>query len=85
MTDGLRPAIYSGPMRSGVCVCGHSWEDHHLGMVIDQSKVQTTGGPENYVPQECEFYGSNEDAGLDTDGNDHCWRYRDSALPDEHN
>ena len=40
---------------------------------------------ESYVPGGCEFFGSNEDGGLDAEGNDHCFGYRDSALPNEHN
>ena len=40
---------------------------------------------EAYLPQEWEFFGCNEDGGLDTEGNEHCFGYRDSALPDEHN
>lgn len=73
--------IYSGEGRTGICICGHSWEDHHLGMRM-QGNDETKEG---YVPQECEFYGTNEDGGLDADGNDHCFGYRDSALSDEHN
>ena len=81
----MRPAIYSGPNRNGICVCGHSWEDHHLNMVARLGAEETTGGPEWYIPGECEFYGSNEDGGLDGEGKDHCFGYRDSMLPDEHN
>lgn len=40
---------------------------------------------EAYIPQECEEFGFNEGGGLDADGKDHCFGYRDSALPDEHN
>ena len=85
MADSVRVAIYSGPGRSGVCICGHSWEDHHLGMVMRVEMLMTTGGKEAYIPQECEFFGCNEDGGLDDDGNDHCFGYRDEMLPDEHN
>ena len=74
---------YSGPGRSGVCICGHSWEDHHLGCVMNADYAEAT--KESYVPGECEFFGSNEDGGLDAEGNDHCFGYRDSALPNEHN
>jgi len=79
----MRPAIYSGPHRTGICVCGHSWEDHHLSCVMRAEAVETDGGPEGYVPEECEFYGSNEMGGLDAEGNPHCGRYRDSALGPE--
>ena len=85
----LRHAYYSGPGRSGTCVCGHSWQDHHLGCVVrpGASYVQSGGvvWEEAYVPQECEAYGCNEDGGLDAEGNDHCHGYRDDRLPDEHN
>jgi hypothetical protein len=81
----MRHAIYSGLGRSGRCVCGHSWEDHHLGVVCRPGAEETSGGKEWYVPQECEFFGSNEMGGLDADGNDHCFGYRDDILPDEHN
>jgi hypothetical protein len=74
---------YSGPNRTGICICGHKWDDHHLGMVMRQEYVDETN--EFYIAQECEFYGNNEMGGLDKDGNDHCQYYRDSALLDEHN
>ena len=79
----MRPAIYSGPGRSGTCVCGHSWDKHHLGIVMNKEHFEAT--KEGYVPQECEFYGHNEDGGKDAEGNEHCWGYRDGMLPDEHN
>lgn len=79
---------YSGPNCSGICVCGHSWDEHHLGIVVRPEYVQETG--ENYIPQECEHYGFNavngmrynEDTGL---WEDHCFGYRDERWPDEHN
>lgn len=73
----MRKAIYSGPQRSGICVCGHSWREHHLGMVMRTEAIQTDGGPEYYIPQECEFFGCNEDGGKDADGNEHCDGYVD--------
>ena len=70
---------YSGPTRSGVCVCGHSWEEHHLGWVLNTEYLQQT--KEGYIPQECEHYGFNEAGGLmpDADGEwvDHCGSYID--------
>jgi len=50
--------MYSGPSRSGVCVCGHKWDDHHLGVVMNLDYADDT--QEAYLPQECEFFGSNE-------------------------
>lgn len=66
---------YSGPNKSGVCKCGHSWDKHHLGMVMRQEYVDATG--EIYIPQECEAFGFNEMGGLDVAGNYHCDRYID--------
>jgi hypothetical protein len=70
---------YSGPHRSGICVCGCSWEDHHLGIVMNPQYVKATG--EGYVPQECEKFGFNETGGLKFENGkwtEHCHRYRDS-------
>ena len=69
---------YSGPNRSGMCVCGHSWEDHHLGMVMNSDYFEAT--KEAYIAQECEFYGFNEMGGLDPEGNDHCHSYKDTLA-----
>ena len=76
----IRPRQYSGIGRSGICICGHPWDEHHLGV-----KMRDLENGEAYIPGECEFYGCNEDGGLDADGKDHCFSYRDAALPDEHN
>ncbi len=67
---------YSGPNRSGICKCQHSWQDHHLGMVLNEDYYKATG--EAYLPQECEAHGSNEMGGLDADGNPHCDGYVDT-------
>lgn len=69
---------YSGPNRSGICKCGHSWEDHHLGIVMNEDFYNQTH--EGYVPQECEFFGFNEMGGLDIEGNEHCSRYEDKGI-----
>lgn len=76
--------LYSGPNRSGTCVCGHSWQDHHLSCVMNKFYYRETH--EAYVPEECCHYGSNELGGLmpnpDPDAEDryidHCHGYRDS-------
>ena len=84
----MRAAIYSGPERSGICVCGHKWDDHHLGMILNHDYGDgdsPDARKEAYIPQECEFFGFNEMGGLDEEGNEHCWSYRDSMIPDEHN
>ena len=71
----LTTSRYSGPGRSGICVCGHTWEEHHLGVVLNEEYYKVT--LEAYVPQECEFFGSNERGSLDAEGNPHCHSYRD--------
>ena len=83
----MKPAIYSGEGRSGVCQCGHSWEDHHLGIILNEDYRQPrhNGVVECYLPEECEYFGCNESGGLDADGNEHCFGYRDSSCQDEHN
>jgi hypothetical protein len=75
---------YSGPNRSGICVCGHSWEEHHLGAALNFEYVKQTG--ETYVPEECEFFGCNETSGLmlvDDRWVDHCHYYRDSKEAED--
>ena len=67
--------LYSGSNCSGICVCGHSWDEHHLGIVANRKYSEAT--KEGYVPQECEHYGSNEMGGLDAEGEPHCDSYRD--------
>ena len=71
---------YSGPNRSGMCVCGHPWDEHHLGVVMNREYAEATG--EAYVPQECEHFGFNERGGLGfVNGKwvDHCHNYRDTG------
>lgn len=72
---------YSGPNRSGVCVCGHAWDEHHLGCVMNSAYTKQTG--EYYIPEECEHFGSNECGGKERlpDGRwiAHCNSYRDKG------
>jgi hypothetical protein len=72
----IHKARYSGEGRSGVCKCGHPWDQHHLGIVMTDKYYKETG--EGYIPEECERFGSNETGGLDADGNEHCSKYIDS-------
>ena len=77
---------YSGPNRTGICVCGCKWEDHHLGIVMREEYVQATG--ERYIPQECTRYGFNEVGGMKYNETtscweDHCHSYKDSGVIDE--
>lgn len=74
-------ARYSGPKRSGICICGCPWQDHHLGMVMRQEYADDTG--EGYIPDECCSFGSNEVGGMKynektEEWEDHCHGYRDS-------
>lgn len=67
-------------INSGICKCGCSWKDHHLGMIVNWNTVvavklyyeknfsdrtfEGVNGYPLYVPQECEKYGCNEDGGM---------------------
>ncbi len=70
----FRKIIYSG-----TCLCGHSYEDHHLGMVMNPEAAAIVGP---HLPGECVFFGTNEDGGLDEHGEAHCERYIDVDDPD---
>jgi hypothetical protein len=77
----MKEPRYSGKNRSGICKCGHSWEDHHLGMVMQQQYIEQTH--EGYIPQECEAFGFNETGGMKYDEIkeewvDHCQYYSDT-------
>lgn len=75
---------YSGINCTGFCVCGHSWEQHHLGIVMNQEYIDKTH--EGYIPQECQHYGFNETGGqqfVNGEWVDHCYQYRDSGWPEE--
>jgi hypothetical protein len=75
----MRLAKYSGENRTGICVCGHSWEVHHLGIVMNLEYIEQT--KESYLPQECEAFGFNEAGGMmfvDGEWIDHCHQYRDT-------
>lgn len=72
---------YSGPNRSGICICGCRWDEHHLGMVINRKYFEET--KEAYVPDECCRYGFNEVGGMKFNQEteqweDHCHGYRDN-------
>ena len=83
---GNNEARYSGPNRLGVCICGHSWDHHHLGMVMRQDYIDETH--ESYIPQECCHYGNNEVGGLKyneltEEWEEHCLRYIDLLNTEE--
>ena len=60
---------------SGTCLCGHSWKEHHLSMVMRQEYIDATG--EYEIPGACLKYGSHEYEGLGLDGELHCAGYVD--------
>ena len=75
----LAMADFKKRIYSGVCLCGHSYEDHHLSMVMNPEAYAIMGP---HLPAECVFFGTNEDAGLDENGDDHCHGYVDVDEPD---
>jgi hypothetical protein len=75
--------LYSGPGATGICICGHPWDHHHLGVVANREYREQTG--EGYIPDECDHYGFNEVGGMrynkeTQEWEDHCHGYRDSGL-----
>ena len=72
-TDNYKPR-YSGEGQSGVCQCSHSWEDHHIGIVLNSDYIEATGEP--YFPEECEFDQFEGMSGPDDCG---CQRYVDNS------
>jgi hypothetical protein len=71
---------------SGICKCGHSYEEHHLSFIMNAEyweKLRAIA-PDHppCVPGECCFYGSNEVGGKrynkeTGDWEDHCHRYEE--------
>jgi hypothetical protein len=53
------------------CHCGHSYEDHHNSGLVEG------------IAGVCEFFGCNEEGGLDDNGNIHCLRYIGITERDE--
>ena len=82
-----REPKYSGPNCNGICVCGCSWEDHHMSIVMRQEYIDETG--EYYILGECDAFGFNESGGLKWNEethefDEHCYQYKDSKLNDKH-
>lgn len=59
---------------TGMCICGHAFDRHHLGIIANTEAYEIMGP---YLAQECEAFGFNEMGGLDEDGNEHCGWYID--------
>lgn len=83
-------------INSGTCVCGCSWEDHHLSIIMNQAAWKAIEAhmkahhPDKtypmYVPGECDNFGFDEVGGMkyneETDEwEDHCHAYRDKDGP----
>ena len=74
---------YKPQFISGMCRCGHPFDDHHLGMILNEDIFkQLPAGHPPYYAQECEAYGCNETGGLGPDGEPHCGHYIDRDSPD---
>lgn len=78
--------IFKPYILSGICVCGHRWDQHHLHLIVntkvlDFIKKNYPSHPP-YVPGGCEFYGFNENEGMmphDEEGwAVHCRSYLDT-------
>ena len=77
----MKEPRYSGPNRSGICVCGCPWHKHHLGVVMNMDYAEETG--EAYILGECEAFGFNEVGGMKYNDEteqweNHCHAYKDS-------
>ena len=44
--------MYKKKILSGICTCGHPWDEHHLSVVMSMDYFLATD--EQYVPEECE-------------------------------
>lgn len=65
---------------SGMCLCGHNVDRHHIFTVANQEAYAVIG---SRVPGGCLAYGHNEDEGIGPDGEDHCYDYVDKDDPNE--
>lgn len=77
---------YSGPGKTGVCICGCPWDSHHLFLVMNKDYIETTG--EGYIIGACCRYGFNEAEGMKYNEEldfweSHCSGYKDTGDLDE--
>ncbi len=64
---------------SGTCKCGHPWQRHHLQMIVNmEALAELEPGEPAYLAGACLKYGFNETAGLDSEGNPHCFGYEEA-------
>lgn len=72
---------YSGPGKTGMCVCGHRWDQHHLHIIMDCAIMDAR--KEGYIIGQCLAHGHNEAAGMmwndEDEMVDHCHEYRDTG------
>lgn len=72
---------YPWLIQTGICQCGHSYEEHHLSVIMNEDTMREIAAinPEHppYLPGECEHFGFNECGGRDRDGNEHCYQYKE--------
>jgi hypothetical protein len=77
------PIHFRRQVYSGVCRCGHAFDEHHLGAIANEASLaQLPTGHPPYVAQECEYYDCNEGGGMGPDGRDHCHHYVDREDPE---
>jgi hypothetical protein len=69
MSKDQNPTVLA---QNKICHCGHPYDDHHNAGIV-----------EGIIAGVCEFFGCNEEGGLDDNGNIHCLRYIDTTQPDE--
>lgn len=64
-----------------MCVCGHSWKNHHLHIIMDCAIMDAR--KEGYIVGQCLAHGHNEAAGMmwndEDEMVDHCHAYRDTG------
>jgi hypothetical protein len=67
---------------SGICRCGHRFDEHHNAIRIGAARAATLfPGARPYAGEKCTHYGCNEEGGLGPDLHVHCARYVDRADP----
>jgi hypothetical protein len=80
----LAPVHFAPQVYSGVCRCGHAFDEHHLGAIVNEDCLaQLPHGHPPYRAQECEYYDCNEGGGMGPDGCDHCHSYVGRDDPDQ--
>ena len=64
--------MYRWQIISGICRCGHSWEDHHGNIIMNQDTISNLPiDHPSILPGECEANGFHEF------NDNHCHQYID--------